>query len=195
MCAHYFFLFVFKYQSPITPEIRFSNPYSKYSLFFKHIWNSVRFLLNVERDKFGLRRRKASPFANLFIKCMIWRIVRVLEGCCLFIMRLHVKGRFPVKWLANLILFTKPSAVSVAAVKWIDSRAWLQFQFFLNLFSRPLATNLSRRNDRSRTGPQTLLRFQRNGKRQWIPFTFHAYSRYLAATRDIHSAGHEVGSK
>ena len=103
------------------------------------------------------------------IKCMIWKIVRVLEGCCLFIMRLHVKGRFPVKWLANLILFTKPSAVSVAAVKWIDSRAWLQFQFFLNLFSRLLATNLSRRNNRSRTGPQTLLRFQRNGKRQWIP--------------------------
>ena len=103
------------------------------------------------------------------IKCIIWRIVRVLEGCCLFIMRLHDKGRFPVKWLANLILFTKPSAVSVAAVKWIDSRAWLQFQFFLNLFSRLLATNLSRRNDRSRTGPQTLLRFQRNGKRQWIP--------------------------
>ena len=100
---------------------------------------------------------------------MTWKIVRVLEGRCLSIMRLHVNGRFPVKWLANLILFTQPSAVSVAAVKWIDSRAWLQFQFFLNLFSRLLATNLSRWNNRSRTSPQTLLRFQRNGKRQWIP--------------------------
>ena len=48
----------------ITPEIRFSKPYSRYSLFFKDICNSVRFLLNVERDEFGRRRRKASPFAN-----------------------------------------------------------------------------------------------------------------------------------
>ena len=25
------------------------------------------------------------------------------------------------------------------------------------------------------------------GNRRWIPFTFHVYSRYLAATRDVHS--------
>ena len=48
----------------ITPEIRFSKPYSRYFLFFKHICNSVRFLLNVECDEFGRRRHKASPFAN-----------------------------------------------------------------------------------------------------------------------------------
>ena len=59
--------FVFKYTIPqkITREIRFSKPYSRYSLFFKHICNSDgTFLLNAERDEFGLSRRKASPFAN-----------------------------------------------------------------------------------------------------------------------------------
>ena len=75
ICTHYFF-FVFKYQSlpqRTTPEIRFSKPYSRYSLFFKHIWNSVRFLLNVERDEFGLRRRKASPLTNpVFTPLSVW---------------------------------------------------------------------------------------------------------------------------
>ena len=46
MCARYFF-FVFKYTvSPAAKkktEIRFSKPYSRYSLFFKRIRNSVRF--------------------------------------------------------------------------------------------------------------------------------------------------------
>ena len=46
MCARYFF--VFKYTvSPAAKkkktEIRFSKPYSRYSLFFKRIRNSVRF--------------------------------------------------------------------------------------------------------------------------------------------------------
>ena len=62
MYTHYFF-FVFKYQSlpqRTTPEIRFSKPYFRYSLFLK----LCTFLLNVERDEFGLRRRKASPLTN-----------------------------------------------------------------------------------------------------------------------------------
>ena len=49
--------FVFKYTvSPeeITREIHFSKPYSRYPLFLKHIWNSVRFLLNAERDELAL---------------------------------------------------------------------------------------------------------------------------------------------
>ena len=46
------------------------------------------------------------------------------------------------------------------AAKWIDSRARLQFRFFLNVFNYLLTTNLSRRNNRSRTGPQTLLTFE-----------------------------------
>ena len=57
MCFFYFFFFVFKYTvSPeeITREIHFSKPYSRYPLFFKHIWNSVRFLLNAERDELAL---------------------------------------------------------------------------------------------------------------------------------------------
>ena len=60
MCARYFF---FKYQSlprNITLKIRLSKPYSNYSIFE----NSVRFLINVERDEFGVRSCKASPFAN-----------------------------------------------------------------------------------------------------------------------------------
>ena len=120
-------------------------------------------------------------------KWMTWKIVRVLEGRCLFVIRLHVKGRFPVKSLANLILFTQPSTVSVTAAKWIDSWARLQFRFFLNLFSCLLTTNLSRRNNKSRVGLQTLFNFRWNGNRQWILITFHVYSRYLAATRDVHS--------
>ena len=57
----------FKYQSlpqKITPEIRLSKPYSRYSLFFRHFLNSVSFSINVERDEFGVRRCKPSPFAN-----------------------------------------------------------------------------------------------------------------------------------
>ena len=46
----------------VTPEIRFSKPYSRYHLFFKHILNSVRFFINVERDEFGLKRRKGFSF-------------------------------------------------------------------------------------------------------------------------------------
>ena len=102
-------------------------------------------------------------------------------------MHLHVKGRFSVKLLADLILFTQPSAVCETAAKWIDSRARLQFRFFLNVFNCLLTTNLSRRNNRSRTGPQTLFNFRRNCNRQWIFIKFHVYSRYLAATRDVHS--------
>ena len=61
VCALFF---LFSLPQKITPEIRLLKPYSKYSLFFKHILNSVGFLINVERDEFGIRRRKASPFAN-----------------------------------------------------------------------------------------------------------------------------------
>ena len=86
-----------------------------------------------------------------------------------------------------MILFTQPSAVCETAAKWIDSRARLQFRFFLNVFNCLLTTNLSRRNNRSRTGPQTLFNFRRNCNRQWIFIKFHVYSRYLAATRDVHS--------
>ena len=77
--------------------------------------------------------------------------------------------------------------MSVTAAKWLNSWPRLQFRFFLNLFSCLLTTNLSRRNDRSRAGLPTLFNFRRNGNRQWIPITFHVYSRYLAATRDVHS--------
>ena len=108
---------------------------------------------------------------------MTWKIVRVLEGRCLFGMHLHVKGRFSVKLLADLILFTQPSAVCETAAKWIDSRARLQFRFFLNVFNCLLTTNLSRRNNRSRTGPLTLFNFRRNCNRQWISTLSYCYQR------------------
>ena len=55
MLANFFSLSsILSIPKKITSEIRLSKPYSRYSLFFKHIWNSVRFLLNVERDEFGL---------------------------------------------------------------------------------------------------------------------------------------------
>ena len=46
--------------------------------------------------------------------------------------------------------------MSVTAPKWIDSWERLQFRFFLKLFSCLLTTNLSRTNNRSRAGRQTL---------------------------------------
>ena len=64
MCARYFFFKVSVSPTQNNPRDTFVKPSSKYPLFFKHIWNSVRFLKNVERDEFGIRRRKASPFAN-----------------------------------------------------------------------------------------------------------------------------------
>ena len=45
------------------------------------------FLLKVERDEFGFRKRMASPFLESRIyafKCMTWKVVRVLEGRCIF---------------------------------------------------------------------------------------------------------------
>ena len=72
----------------------------------------------------------------------------------------HVKGRFPVKCVANLI-------------KCVDSWARLQFSFL----SESLRATLSRRNNRSRAGPKTLIKFRRNGNRQWIP----PYSTFIHA--------------
>ena len=51
----------------------------------------------------------------------------------------------------------------------------------------PPNKDVSRRNNVSRAGLKTLLNFRRNGNRQWILITFHVYSRYPAATRDVHS--------
>ena len=119
MCSRYFF---FNYQSllqNITPKIRLSKPYFRYSIFFKHIWNSVRFLINVERDELDVRRRKASPHANPvftpLIKCMTWKIVRVLEGRYLFGMRLRIKRRFSVRECncCQMNRFSGKAAVSI----------------------------------------------------------------------------------
>ena len=75
----------------------------------------------------------------------------------------------------------------MTAAKWIDSWARLHFQFYLNLFSCLQTTNLSQGENKSRAGLRTLFNFRRNCNRQWILVTFHVYSRYLAATRDVHS--------
>ena len=78
--------------------------------------------------------------------------------------------------------------MSVTAAKWIDSWARLQFRFFLNLFSCLLTTNLSRRNSRSRASlPKE---WQQAVNPYYIP---RVYSRYLAATKDVHSTA--IGCK
>ena len=57
----------------------------------------------------------------------------------------------------------------------------------MNLVSSFLGTNSSRWNDRSRTGPSTLLNFRRNDNKRWIPIAFHVYSRYFfAVIKDVH---------
>ena len=92
--------YVFKYTvslQKITPN--FLKPYSRYSLFFKHIWNSVRLLLNVERDELVLGgvTLLLSRIPPLRLECMTWKIVSLLDGRCLSVMSLHVKGQFPAK--------------------------------------------------------------------------------------------------
>ena len=58
--------FVFEY--PVSPaENNFNNssePYSGYSRISETLYVFCFFLLNVELDEFGPRKRKASPFAN-----------------------------------------------------------------------------------------------------------------------------------
>ena len=103
---------------------------------------------------------------------------------CVFHSTLRVTN-LVLKGVRLLLSRIPPSTASVTAAKWIDSWARLQFRFFLNLFSCLLTTNLSRRNNRSRAGPQILFNSWRNGNRQWILITFHVYLRSLAATRDV----------
>ena len=96
-----YFFFFFKNQSlpqKITPEIPQNLVLGiLYSLSISE--TLYVYLLNVERDEFGLRRRKASPFANPVLaplsddmknsSC----IRRSLPPWNAF----YVKGRFPVK--------------------------------------------------------------------------------------------------
>ena len=58
------FRYIVSLPHKITPKICFSKPYSRFFLFFKHNLKLCTFLLKVERDEFGPRRRKASPFTN-----------------------------------------------------------------------------------------------------------------------------------
>ena len=103
-CARYFFfLLLFCFSSmlslpkKITTEKLFLKPYFRSSLFFKHIWNSVRFL--IKRWARRIWSKEVQDFfreSRVYAFKLTWKIVRVLEGRCLFVMCLHVKGRFPV---------------------------------------------------------------------------------------------------
>ena len=61
--AIFLFTSILSLPQKISLEVGFSKPYSGYSHFFKHL-KLCTFLINVERDEFGLGKRKAFPFAN-----------------------------------------------------------------------------------------------------------------------------------
>ena len=96
--------------------------------------------------------------------------IRVLEGLSLFVVRLHVKGRFPVEYLSSR------NVVSDFDIFTAGVSASLQFGFYLNLVRFLLRMNLSRRNVWSRVAPSTLFNFRRIGNKQSIFITFHVFT-------------------
>ena len=67
MCARYFLCFQVHTVSPAEDNSRdtvFKTLFWVFSILLSIFENLYVFLLNVERDEFGLRRRDASPFAN-----------------------------------------------------------------------------------------------------------------------------------
>ena len=87
--------------------------------------------------------------SRIFVfKCMTWKVVRVLDSRCLFVIWCFCTSRVdsPLND-SRTWYYSQSSAASVAAAKWVDSWERLQFRFFLNLFSCLLITNLSRRNN------------------------------------------------
>ena len=146
----------------MTPVVRFSNIHIRILFSLSVSWNSVRFLLNVERDEFVLSRRRASFVftpGGWHEKNFVYLV---------FVMRLIIYNSRLGMYSRNLLLFTYPSAVNVTAAICLVSKVRLQFWFFLNLVSCLLRANSSRRNYKSRAGPKKLLNFGRNGNRQWI---------------------------
>ena len=76
MCARYFLCFQVYCLSCRRKLQRygFQNLILDILYSFKHIWKiCLFFLLNIERDEFGLRKRDASPFANpVFTPLSVW---------------------------------------------------------------------------------------------------------------------------
>ena len=97
MCARYFLCFQVHTVSPAEDNSKdtvFKTLFWVFSILLSIFENLYVFLLNVKRGEFCFSFRESRIYA---FKCMIWKMVRVLEGRCLFVMRLHVKGRFPDK--------------------------------------------------------------------------------------------------
>ena len=93
--------------------------------------------------------------------------IRVLEGLSLFVVRLHVKGRFPVEYLSSR------NVISDFDIFTAGVSARLQFGFYLNL-----VRFLLRRNVWSRVAPSTLFNFRRIGNKQSIFITFHVFALF-----------------
>ena len=78
---------------------------------------------SVTHNSWWIRSYQANGFlfykSRIYAKWMTWKKVRVLEGLCLFVMRLIYNSRLGMYFL-NLLLFTKPSAEHVTAAICVD---------------------------------------------------------------------------
>ena len=97
MCARYFLSFQVHTVSPAEDNSRdtvFKTLFSVSSILSSIFENLYVFyqMLSVTNLGFSFRESRIYTF-----KSMTYKIVRVLEGRCLFVICLHVKGRFPVK--------------------------------------------------------------------------------------------------
>ena len=76
MCARYFLYFQVHTVSPAEDNSRdtvFKTLFWVFPILLSIFENLYVFLLNVERDEFGLKRRNASPFANpVFTPLSVW---------------------------------------------------------------------------------------------------------------------------
>ena len=79
----------------MTPELRFSKPSDRYPLLFKRILKVCAFVIN--RRARRIRSQQARDFLfyefRIYAKWMTRKRVRVLEGLCLYMIRLIYNSR------------------------------------------------------------------------------------------------------
>ena len=79
-------------------KILFSKPSSRYPLFFERILKLCAFILNMDRDELVLKRRSASFFTDFVFRRPVNDTKKKSSWAKkVYVMRLRVKGRFPVK--------------------------------------------------------------------------------------------------
>ena len=98
MCARYFLCFQVHTVSPAEDNSKdtvFKTLFWVFSILlsiFENLYVFLNKMLSMTNLGFFFGESHIYAF-----KSMKWKIVRVLEGHCLFVIRWHVKGRFPVK--------------------------------------------------------------------------------------------------